>query len=203
MALERLLAFYPKTSYWAAAISGVERQAGFPSPRLDLDVLRLARQTGVLTEGSSYVDMAQLAQTTGQPAEASAVIEEGYAKGLLGQGKDAALHAKLRAQYAKAAMDDRASLAAGQANAAKAKDGGNLVAIGLALVNDGQTDAGLALMAKGIAQGVAKFPEDAALRYGMALLTHGQREKAVSVFQGVKSTPGSGDLARLWLLAVR
>jgi hypothetical protein len=202
-ALERLVGLYPKTDYWAATVSATERQEGFPSPRLDIDVLRLARQVGVLSEGSGYVDMAQLALSIGQPAEAASVMEEGYSKGLLGQGKDAASHAKMRAAFTKAAADDRAGHAAAQANVAKAKDGGSVVALGLALVNDGQTEVGLTLMAKGIAQGVAKFPEDAALRYGVALLTHGQREKAVAVLQGVKTTPGAGDLARLWLLAVR
>jgi hypothetical protein len=202
-ALERLVGQYPKTDYWVATVSAMERQDGFPSPRLDIDVLRLARHVGALADGPGYIDMAQLAVSIGQPAEAVAVIEEGYTKGLLGQGKDAAAHAKLRAQFAKAAADDRAQHAAAQANVAKAKDGGSVVALGLALVNDGQTDTGLALMAKGIAQGVAKFPEDATLRYGVALLTHGQREKAVAVLQGVKTTPGTGDLARLWLLAVR
>lgn len=201
-ALEKLVVMKPKAEYWNALIGNLQRQPGF-APRLGLDVLRLARQVGVLAEADEWMDLAQSAAQAGQPIEASAALEEGWRKGVLGQGAGAAAQTKLRAQLAKAAAEDRSQLKAGTASAAKAKDGGQLAALGLALVSDGQAEAGLGLMAQGIAKGIAKFPDDAQLRYGVALLTSGQRDKAVEVLQALKGSDGSADLARLWLLAVR
>ena len=199
--LERLVQIKPKTEYWAAIIDQLQRQPGWQQ-RLSLDLLRLMRQLDLLATAEDYLDMAQLAQQAGQPGEAKAVLDEGFAKNLLGQGKDAAAHTQLRQKLNKAAAEDQASFASGQAAAAKAKDGNSQVALGQALVTAGQVEPGLALMAQGLAKGVAKNPDDAKLRYGVALLTHGQRDKALPVLQGLTAADGSGDLARLWLIAV-
>lgn len=198
--LERLVASYPKTSYWADLLGRVQRQPGF-APRLSLDWLRLARQVGTLTEAGEYVDMAELALLAGQPGEASAVVAEGFERKLLGQGADAAAHEKLRQRTRQEAAKDKAQLTpAAQAEAAKAKDGRLQMALGQALIGQGERAAGLALMGQGLARGVAKQPDDARLHYGAALVQAGQREQALPVLKSVQGADGTADLARLWAL---
>jgi hypothetical protein len=196
--LERLVAQYPKTSYWADLLGQVQRQPGF-APRLSLDLLRLARQVGTLTEAGEYVDMAELALLAGQPGEALAVVSEGFERKLLGQGADAASHDKLRQRAQLAATKDKAQLTpAVLADAAKAKDGRLQLALGQALIGQGDPGAGLALMKQGLDRGVAKQADDARLHYGAALVQAGQREQALAVLKTVQGEDGTADLARLW-----
>ena len=75
--------------------------------------------------------------------------------------------------------------------------------VGEAALSYGQTDKGLALMEKAIAQGLKRNAEDARLRYGVALLQAGRRPQAEAILKTVQGADGSADLARLWLLAVR
>jgi hypothetical protein len=129
------------------------------------------------------------------------VVAEGYERHLLGQGADAAAHDKLRQRARQEAAKDKAQLTpTAQADAAKAKDGRLQVALGQALISHGDSATGLALMAQGLARGVAKQPDDARLHYGAALVQAGQREQALPVLQAVQGTDGTADLARLWTL---
>lgn len=200
--LEQLVQDYPKPAYWQDLVSRVQGAPGFAS-RLGLDVLRLMRHLNLLTEADEYADLAQLAQLSGQPIEAKAVLDEGFERKLLGEGKSAAQHQQLRQKINKQAADDRAALASAKNDAAKAKDGGVPVAVGQLLISAGDTAGGLELMAQGLQRGVAKNPDDARLRYGVALLQAGQRDKALPVLQALAAKDGTADLARLWLLAVR
>lgn len=197
--LERLVTHHPKPEYWADLLSRLSRRTGF-ADRLQLDALRLARRVGGLEDGSEYMDLAQLALQAGIPGEALSVVDEGFAKGLLGKGAQAERHLRLRSSAQKAAAEDRASLGASEESARKARDGALLMSTGLAAWSHGQTEKGLALMAEGIARGQARHPDDARLHYGMALLANGQRMAAESQFKAITATDGVADLARLWLL---
>lgn len=197
--LERLVAHHPRPAYWADLLSRVSRRPGF-ADRLQVDALRLARRAGALEDASEYLDLAQLALQAGQPAEAVAVVDEGYAKGLLGKGPQAERHQRLKSAAAKALADDRAALAGSEASARQARDGGPLFALGQALCADGQTERGLALMTEALTQGVQKHPDDARLRLGAALQAAGQRDAARTRWQGITSNDGAADLARLWRL---
>jgi len=200
--LERLVTHHPKTDYWADLLGRLQRKPGF-ADRLQLDVFRLARQAGTLEDASEVMDMAQLALLAGLPGEASAVVEEGHAKGVLGKGPGSERHQRLRDNARKLAADDQRQLAASEAQAQSAKDGGGLVTLGQAVLGYGQTDKGLALMAQGIAKGVQRHPDDARLHQGVALLTHGQRAQAEPILRGLQGNDGSADIGRLWLLLVR
>lgn len=197
--LERLVAHHPRPEYWADLLSRVSRRPGF-ADRLQVDALRLARRAGALEDASEYLDLAQLAMQAGQPAEAVAVVDEGYAKGLLGKGPQAERHQRLKTGAAKALADDRAALAGGEASARQARDGAPLFALGQALCADGQTERGLALVAEALAKGVQKHPDDARLRLGAALQAAGRRDAALAAWQAITSNDGAADLARLWRL---
>ncbi len=95
------------------------------------------------------------------------------------------------------AAADQKTLAAGEAEAAKAKTGDALVKTGEAYWSYGMFDKAIAATEAGIAKGVTDA-DDAKLRLGIAYLGAGQRPKALEAWKGI--TPGSvpGQLAALW-----
>ena len=193
--LEKLVANYPKKEYWAAVLSRIQSKPGF-SGRLALDVDRLKRETKVLDKTEEYVELAQLALQESQAAEAKAVLDEGFARGLLGKGAEADRQKRLLALAAQRAADAPKALAEAEA---EAKDGNALVRTGMGYSGLGQHDKAIALIQKGIAKGDLRNPEDAKLHLGIAYLRAGNRAKAVEAFRSVKGTDGTADLARLWL----
>ena len=198
-ALEKLVAHYPKKSYWADLISRVQRKPGF-AERLELDVLRLQLATGNLSKPNEYMEMAQLALQAGFPVEAKKILEQGYASSVLGKGADADRHNRLRDLANKQAAQDAAAIAQGESEAATAKDGDALLAIGYNYVINGKAERGLALMEQGLKHGPLKHPEDGKLHMALAYAQTGQRVKAAQLLQTVRGNDGVADLARLWLL---
>jgi len=198
-ALEKLVAHYPKKSYWADLIARMQRKPGF-SDRLGLDVLRLQLATGNLGKPAEFMEMAQLALQAGFPVEAKKIIEQGYAAGVLGKGGDVERQNRLRDLANKQAAQDAAAIAQGEAEASTAKDGDALVAIGYNYVLNGKTERGLALMEQGLKQGPLKHAEDAKLHLALAYAHVGQKARAIQLLQSVRGNDGTADLARLWLL---
>jgi hypothetical protein len=196
-ALEKLVAHYPKKSYWADLISRVARKSGFSS-RLELDVYRLQLATGNFTKPAEYMEMAQLALQAGFPVEAKKVVDQGYAAGVLGKGTDVERQNRLRDLANKQAAQDTAAIAQGESE--NAKDGDALIAIGYNLVLNGKADRGLPLMEQALKQGPLKHPEDAKLHLALAYAQAGQKGRALQLLQTVRGNEGTGDLARLWLL---
>ena len=196
--LELLATQHPKLDYWSELISRAERKPGFDSHRLRLDVYRLSRAVGVVLEPDELADMAQRAQQAGLPAEAQALADEGFSSGLLGKGKDAAAHQKLREQATKAAQQDRASWAEAEKSALAGKDGNALVNLGFALSGAGQHDKALSLIEQGLAKGGLRRPDEAALHLALVQWRAGKSADAVRSFAAVKGTDGSTELARVW-----
>jgi tetratricopeptide (TPR) repeat protein len=140
--------------------------------------------------------MAQLALQESQAAEAKAVLDEGFARGLLGKGAEADRQKRLLALAAQRAADAPKVLAEAEA---EAKDGNALVRTGMGYSGLGQHDKAITLIQKGIARGDLRNPEDAKLHLGIAYLRAGNKAKAAEAFRSVKGTDGTADLARLWL----
>jgi hypothetical protein len=200
--LERMALHYPKPEYWTELSSRVTKQPGF-SERLWLDVYRLRLAAGVLKSADEHLEMAQLALQAGYPAEALKVIDRGYSLSLLGNGKDAEAHTKLRERADKAAEKDSADMARSERPARAAREGDALVNLGFAWVSGGQAARGLPLMEAGLAKGTLRRPEEARLHHGIALWLAGRRDDAAKVFGEVKGNDGSAALARVWSLFVR
>ena len=198
--LERMVSLYPKKEYWLELISRIEKKPGF-AERLALDVSRLKLSTGNFAGANDYIVMGQLALQAGFPAEARKVIEQGFAKGVLGVGADAGRHKRLLDMALKDAAEDQKTLAQTEAAATAAREGNALVGTGFNYVVLGQFDKGLALMEQGIRKAGLKRPEDAALHLGVAYLMAGQKVRARQVLQSVQGSDGAADLARLWIVA--
>jgi Tfp pilus assembly protein PilF len=201
-ALERLVIYYPKKEYWVTLLSRLQRKPNF-SDRLALDTYRLSLATGSMTAANDYSEMAQLALQAGSGAEAKQVVDKGFAAGALGVGAEADRHKRLRDLVAKRVDAAKATQAEDEKAALAAKEGNDLLTIGLNQVFEGQKAKGVQLMQQGIAKGGLKRPEDAKLHLAIAQLMAGDSAKAQATLKTVTGTDGTGDLARLWALYAR
>ncbi|MES2989829.1 MAG: hypothetical protein V4844_00285 [Pseudomonadota bacterium] len=201
-ALERLVMYYPKKEYWVSLLSRLQRKPNF-SDRLSLDTYRLSLATGSMTAANDYSEMAQLALQAGSGAEAKQVIEKGFAAGVLGAGPEAERHKRLRDLVTKRIEEAKKTAADDEKAALAAKDGNELLTIGMNQVYEGQKAKGLQLMQQGIAKGGLKRPEDAKLHLAIAQLVAGENAKAQATLKTVSGADGTGDLARLWSLYAR
>jgi len=197
--LEKLVAYYPKKTYWADLIYRMQKRV---ADRLTLDLYRIQLATGNLSKPTEYMEMAELALQAGFPVEAKKVVDQAYVGGIFGKGADAERQNRLRDLANKEAAQDVASMSKNDADIVGAKDGDALVAVGYNLVLNGQVERGLSLMEQGLHKTPLKRPDDAKLHLGMAYVQTGQKAKAVQVLETVQGKDGTAELARLWLLHV-
>ena len=198
--LERIVVRFPTKEYWADLIYRVESKPGF-SDRLVLDVYRLKLLTGAMSEKSDFNEMASLTLQSGFPAEASKAIEAGIAAGALTRDTGVDTEKKLRASIAKELAEENARAA--KPGQAPPKGAIALMNHGYDAVLKGDAKKGLELMEAGMKAADQKRPEEAKLRYGIALVLAGQKPRAGEVFKTVMGTEGAADLARLWELYTR
>jgi len=197
-ALEKLVTYYPKREYWADLLRRIESRPGF-SNRLTLELYRLKAATRTLTTPIEYSEMAQLALQEQQAAEAKKILDEGFAAGVLGKGPEAERQKRLLALANQRATEAPTDLKAAEAEAANARDGSQLVRVGLAYTGLGEYDKGIGLIQQGINKGGLKHKDDANLQLGVALMRAGQKGRAAAAFKSVGGTDGAADLARLWM----
>lgn len=200
--VEKLVIHYPKKEYWTDLLSRVQKKPGF-SDRLGVNVYRLRMATNNLTNTNDYMEMAQLSLQAGVPAEAKAIIDKGYSTGMLGKGDQAERHQRLKDLAQRQLDESLKNRAKDEQEALAAKDGNDLVKVGLNYVYEGNPQKGLALIEQGIKKGGLKRPDDAKLRLGEAQLQAGQRQRAVQTLRDVKGADGTADIARLWVLQAR
>lgn len=196
-ALDKLVTYYPKKDYWAAALGRLPRKPGF-SDRFSLDVMRLKLATGNLEATNDFMEMAQLALQAGCSTEAKQVVDKGFAAGALGTGTDAERHKRLKALVDKRDAEDKAGFTAKLAEATAAKDGNALVQLGQCRIGAGDAAQAETLIAQGIAKGQLKRPDDAKLALGRAQLAAKQKAKAQQTLRGLQGTDGIVELARYY-----
>ena len=198
-AIERLVTHYPKKEYWTDLLNRVQRKSGFSS-RLSLDVFRLKLETGNLTSANDYLEMAQLAIQAGFPAEAKKVVDRGYAEKVLGVGKEAERHQRLRDLTLKTLAEATSNRDRIENEALADKSGDALFGVGYSFVTEGAPQKGLALMERGLKKGGLRRPDDAKLLLGIAQLKSGARARGLQTLRDVHGKDGTSDLARLWIL---
>ena len=197
--LEKLAGSYPKASYWADLLNRVSGKPGF-SDRLSLDVQRLKLSNGLLTKPGEFMEMGQLALLAGNPAETLKVMEQGYKAGALGTGADAARHQRLKDLALKNQAENVKNAPDIESELLKNKDADALAARGFALLSEGQTEKGLALMTQALKMPGMKHADDAKLHLGIAYSLAGKKANAIAILKTVRGTDGAADLARYWIL---
>lgn len=194
--LALLLVNYPSKAYWSETLSRMAQQPGL-NQRLELDIYRLLEATGNLEEPDEYTDMVQLALRAGLPAEAQRILAQGYDKGLLGKGADAASHAKLKAEAQKKSQEDDKLFAQLEASA---KDGNALAGLGDVHASKQNWPAANAAYAQALAVGGLRREHELRLHYAISLLKSGQKEQAMQQFQAVQGDATAAEIAKLWVL---
>jgi len=198
--LQQLAASTGKPDYWQELVARTVRREGFAEERWRLDVYRLRRALGLALNAAELGDMAWRANQAGLPAEAQALLDEGFGSGLLGKDANADADRKLREAATKAAAQDRAGAAEGEAAALKAKDGNAAQGLGLALSGAGEHARALKLLAAAQDKGGLRRPDEARLHLAVAQWRAGQADAARRSLAQVQGGDGAADLARLWTL---
>ena len=199
-AMEKLVAYHPKKDYWLSVIHGIVARPGY-ADRLNIDLARLKIAAGVMRTADEYVEAAQLSLQDGFPMEATKIIDQGYAAGLLGAGPEAERHKRLKDLAAKTLAEDKAALARDEAQDAAGKEGKTLFNEGFNYVLHGKTAKGLQMMEQGLKLATGfRRPEHAKLQLAYGYHLAGQNQKAIQVFRSVHGTDGAASIARLWVI---
>jgi tetratricopeptide (TPR) repeat protein len=199
-ALGELVANYPKRDYWRELVAAVAAEPAISS-RLALDFDRLKAATGAMAGAADYMEAAQRALLAGFPGDARSFLDRGFAAGVLGKGADAARQQRLAALARRQSSEDLKDLPAQAKEAEAAHQGTRWVKLGEAYQSYGQYGAAIAALQKGLKQGGLADPAAARLNLGIAYLKAGRRADGEAVLRGITDRAGTGDLARLWLLA--
>jgi tetratricopeptide (TPR) repeat protein len=198
-ALERLVTLYPKQDYWVQLTGAVGRDPRFAG-RLRLDLDRLMVAVGAMTAPEQYVTAAERALEAGFPGDAKAFLAKGTAAGILGTGPQAERQKRLADMAGGQAMSDLAALAQRQREADAAATGMPLEQLGEAYASYGKYDDATAALAKAIAKGGLKFPDDAKLHLGIADLRASRPADAKPLLAGITGDDGTRMLAQLWTI---
>ena len=197
--LEHLAVAYPKADYWKELVARAAHTDKF-SDRLYVDNYRLKAQVlGSVSDGER-LSYAALAAHAGYPEEAKRILDEAYASKPF-TGPDLAEANKLRVDVNKSVAGDRAQQAVAETAAHGAKDGNALVSLGLLQTVDGSAQQGVQLIEEGIAKGGLRYPEEARLHLGFALVKAGRDADAVKTLDTITSGPnGIVPIAHVWSL---
>jgi tetratricopeptide (TPR) repeat protein len=195
---EKLVLNYPTTQYTGIYLSDLPGKPGF-SPRYAIDVMRLRLATGNISTAADYMELGQLLLQAGMATEAKAVVDKGYAANVLGTGAEAPRQQRLRDLANKNVEEEKGSIGKRAADAAAQKDGNGLVQVGTQYASMGEYDKAIELIEQGIAKDTLKYPEDAKLRLGVAMLQSGKmNQKAVAQLRTVQGNDGAPEIARLY-----
>jgi tetratricopeptide (TPR) repeat protein len=196
----------PETAEWSRKLAraytnsdNLHDMVGFyiniakPGDRERLDLFRLMREMKVMKVGSEYNELADLGLRLRLPGEAKAVLDEGYAAGIVSQGSQQAKDLMTTASGQVAA--DRSSLAGSEKTAQAKPTGGVAQNVGDAYLGYGDNAKAISLYQLAKAKGGID-KDELNLHWGIALLRSGQKAEAISMFSSVGGT--RTELGRFW-----
>jgi Tfp pilus assembly protein PilF len=200
-AVEKLVAYYPKTEYWANALASLVN-ADTKDAHLQLNVYRLMNDVGVLKRGIDYADMAELALDQGYPGETQSVLQKAFSENVFTEQRDKDRYQHLLDGAKQRAATDQAALPKTEVDAANAPTGDRLVQVGAAYLSYGMNDKAMAALQKGITKGNLKYPDEANLLLGIAQWRSHDAADAQRSFEKVSTSSNSGyaRLGKLWAL---
>jgi tetratricopeptide (TPR) repeat protein len=198
-ALEQLLRLYPNDRYWTDYVGHIEKDLRGASTKTALDLLRFRLASGAMKGAKDYTDMAELSLQEGLPGDAQRALETGITAGVIGKGDQAGRHERLMNMAVERATEDKAGLAAGDAEAAALATGDADVSFGEAYWTYGEYAASVVAVERGISKGVQNM-DGALLRLGLAHLGAGDKAKAAAAFKKITAGSPEAAIAKLWTL---
>lgn len=182
---------YPTPATWRNVLFIILQQSGGDKD-LNLDVLRLMRATGAMTERPEYAEYAALAIEAGYPGEVVSVVKHGQSSGVIPKG-DSHFSGILSSQEPRAAADASA-VAADAAKPATLSNPKAARATADALVGNGEVAKAIPLYEAALKANdpVAQY------RLGVAQALAGQNDAAIASFAKVQGNRQR--LAQLWTI---
>jgi tetratricopeptide (TPR) repeat protein len=199
-ALERMVAYYPKTEYWQNLLYSMFQSPEAGQDKSLLHVYRLASEVDVLKRPEDYTEMAQLAIEQGSPGEAVRVLEKGFAKNVFAEQRDKDRNQRLLESAKKQAATDQASLPKLEKDVASSKTGDRDVGLGLAYYSYEQYGKAAESFNRGLTKGGVRNEPETRLLLGISQLKSGAKDDATKTFQSVKGNGTLERLANLWTL---
>jgi len=192
--MQKLLRAYPSPENWRTALV-LYRQATMNDDAMALDVRRLMRAAGALTQAPDYVEFAQRLGRAGLPGEQKAVLEDGRRSRVIPENDSVA--SQMLSAANESIAEDRPTLARSrtQALAGTARQARNM---GDAYYAYGQYAEAVELYRAALQKG-GEDPNVINTRLGASLAMAGQRAEAEAAFRTVTSGPYA-PLANYWVL---
>lgn len=181
---------YPQPAIWRNTLYILLQQVG-GDKELNLDILRLMRATGAMTERGEYLEYAALATEAGYPGEVVAVVKQGLGAKVFA-ANDERFSSILSSQTDRANAD-RAGLLADANKPANPK---SARATADALVGIGEVTKAIPLY-----EAVAAIDPVALYRLAVAQALSGQSDAAVANFAKVQGNRAR--LAKLWTMHIQ
>ena len=193
-----LIRLVKKASYWNTLLR-IERQ----EERDDHNTLMLYRimyDTGAMTVGSDYIEMAQLLGDAALAAEGQSVLEKAMSSGLItDQQRERTM--RLLNSFKTRADNDKNALAQLNAEAGKNPAGELDVKLGEMYYGFGDYQSAAAVIDRGIQKGLIKHPDEAYVYLGRSQVAQKNTAEANKAFVALKSVPNiSPRVLKLWQL---
>jgi hypothetical protein len=199
--LEALLLQYPDKEYYSRVVALYGKQSQNDRTVM-LNAYRLAvsdPQGGLSTVGE-YISYADTAMNAGSPGEAVRALERGMKDGIV---PSAGTNQQTLTQAKNAVNQDKKSLPAEAASAAKNAKGEVAVKVGLGFFSTGDFQQAAELTRSGIEKGGVERLDDANLLLGASLMELGRRDEARTAFEAASAAAQEGSpmkrIAQLWL----
>ena len=199
-ALEKIVAYYPRPSYWHDLLVTVERKPGY-SQKLKLDLFVLKFAVGALQTELEYVGMAETALVQNLPAYAQKVLESGMKARLVTDGAGGR-NKRLLAQAIQRAAAETIK-PADEADAAAQANGEALARLASVAASYGDYAKAIKLGKAAIAKDALTNLDNVRLHLGAAQILARDSAGGQAAMHLVKAKDGSADIAKYWSLYSR
>ncbi len=199
LTLEQLLQTHPTDQYWSDMFTYLLQGSSF-SDRQNVIYLKLVQKAGLL-QPDEYIELAELSIAVTNPGDAKTILEEGFAKGVLGKSASKERDLKLLNLAKTQAAEDLKLLPSIEKEAAAKPTGEALIKVGEAYLGHGQYESAIAAFNKGLAKGgVNNIKDDVNINIGIANLALNKKQEAIQAFKLVPSSSKLALLSRLWVI---
>ena len=196
--LKKYAAAYPNAKTWYGVVMtyGIQQASVIkPTRTQQIDLFRLMRASGALTDQALYAEYAQRLYDSGNPYEAQTVLKEGLANGKIPAGN---AYAKGLLADAATSIRNEGSLATSEKQATAAATGDLSAQTGDAYLGQANYAKAIALYRAALAKPAGKVTkDDINTHLGIALALSGDKAGAAAAF-GAVTSPTSAGVASLW-----